>query len=170
MASISKAQRVALNKMNSTSYQQEMGKLIDNSMGCVRGTYDFSIHGGAIGDYNMYSQDSDMVATGSAALGNQAVKLPSGVIVIGGFVHVITAFTSGGSATMDFQIVGANDLLAGSAVAGFTAGANLQLIPDFATVADYVRTTTTSTLTMSVNTAALTAGKCNIFLFYVQRI
>jgi hypothetical protein len=149
------AQRYALTRMNSTALAQDLGLRLHHTTGCAVGTYSFTVSGGATGDYNLKDVN-----------GND-LKLPSGAIVMNGFVHVTTAVTSSGSATLDFNLEAANDLLAAEAKTSFSSHANVQLIPDWATVADYVRTTAERTVSMSVNTAALTAGAVTVYLFYV---
>ena len=144
-----------LNKMNSTAAKVALGDKLHQQVGCLKGTYNFATQGGAVGDYNL--KDSNGVS----------VTLPAKAIVQNVMVHVVTALTSGGSATIDLNLQSANDLLAAEAVASFSANAKIQGIPDFATLADAVITSATRTLTLSVNVAALNDGKINVFVYYV---
>lgn len=150
--------RFIFDRMNKRSQDYRLGKALDNGLGCLKATYDFSVLGGAVGN-NLGLKDAD---------GNPA-KLPSGCIVVNAFAHVITACTSGGSATIDIEIEADADILAAEAVASFSANAKIQGIPDFATLADSLRTTAERQVSVDINTAALTAGKFDVFVFYVQR-
>lgn len=106
-------------------------------------TYDFDVHGGAVGDVEL------------------ELTLPDNAIVYGGFVDVITAPTSGGAATVALKIEGAGDLIAATAIASFTG--QLNIVPAY-TGTTSVKTTAERILTVTVATADLTAGKFNIFL------
>ena len=113
--------------------------------GIAKATYDFSVHGGPVGDIEL------------------DLKLPANAIVYQGLIDVVTAPTSGGSATVALKIEGAADLLAATAISSVTG--QLDTIPDGA-AANVVKTTTEQTLTVTVATAALTAGKFHVYLFY----
>ena len=154
---LSYALRQSLNKSNDwIAAKNKIGDVIHKGFNVVKGSYSFSRDGGAVGDINLKDQD-----------GVSVVKIPSGAVVLNAFVVVSTACTSGGAATIDVQIEAANDLLAAGAVASFSSAAKLQGIPDFGTLADSVVTTAERTLSISVNTAALTAGAFDVFVFYV---
>jgi hypothetical protein len=153
---LTSAQRYALTRMNSTSLAQDLGLRLHHSVGCAVGTYSFARDGGATGDYNLKD-----------ANGN-ALKLPSGALITNVFVFANTAVTSGGAATIDLNSEAANDLLAAEGKASFSLNASVQGIPDWATVADYKLLTAERTMTLSVNTAALTAGYLTVFISYVQ--
>lgn len=144
-----------LTRMNGTAYKYNLGRLISNSMACVKGIYDFTKVGGAIGTFNLVDDDG------------AAVVIPSGALILNSFTFVKVAATSGGSATIALNSEGAGDLLAAAAVAGFTLSAKLQGIPDFGTLADSVLTTAARNLQATVATAALTAGKLEVYVFYV---
>lgn len=144
-----------LNRMNGSAYKNNLGRLISNNLSCVRGTYDFSKVGGAVGSFNLLDEDG------------VAVKIPANALVLNAFAVVKTAATSGGSATVALTLESAGDLLAATAVASFSAAAKLQGIPDFGTIADSVLTTAERTLIATVAVAALTAGKVEAFVFYV---
>ncbi len=143
------------NRMNGVAYQNKLGLKLSQSLGCVVGTYDFSKQGGAISAISLKDK-----------VGN-AVKLPSGALVLNAFTVVRTAADSLGSATIALKIEGAGDLLAAAAYTDFSAAAKIQGIPDFGTLADSVLTTAERTLTATIAVAALTAGKFDVYLFYV---
>ena len=111
--------------------------------------YDFSKDGGAVGDITL---------RGSA--------LPIGAIVNMGLIHVQTAVTSGGSATLALKLINAEDVVAATAKASLTLNALLDTVPD-GTAATSVRIVTAGTkLVATVAVAALTAGKLIVPLEY----
>ncbi len=113
--------------------------------GYVKATYDFAIHGGAVGDNEL------------------DLTLPAGAIVYNGFINVITAPTSGGAATVALKIEGAADLLGATAIASVTG--QLDSVAD-GTAANAVVLTAERTLTVTVATADLTGGKMDVYLQY----
>lgn len=149
------AQRYIFNHMNKQSFDNGLGNKLSQALGCVVGTYDFSKVGGAVGSFSLKDPDG------------AAVKLPANALVLSAFAVVRTLVTSGGSATIALTLNSAGDLLAAEAVATFAAAAKIQGIPDFGTLADSVLTTAERTLTATVATAALTAGKFDVYVFYV---
>lgn len=113
--------------------------------GYVKATYDFAELGGAVGDITL------------------SLKLPAGALVYNGLVNVLTNPTSGGSATVALKIEGSADLLAATAISSVTG--QIDLVPD-GTAANVVALTEERSLTVTVATAALTAGKMDIYLQY----
>lgn len=113
--------------------------------------YDFSLHGGAIGDIDLSDQ----------------FKFPANSIITSGFIYVKTAAV-GATATIAFKVVGAGDIKTATAVTSYSVNAILDIVPDGA-AANMVRTTaaTGTGLTMTIATAALTAGKIRVSLDYV---
>jgi hypothetical protein len=120
---------------------------------CVRGRYDFAVDGGAVGDIDL---------TTSAAV-------PANAIVLGGFVEVDTALTSGGAATVAVKVEGAGDIVAAAAVSGapWSTTGRKDIVPDF-TGSAMVKTTAARTVQATVGTAALTAGAFDVVLFYTE--
>lgn len=115
--------------------------------GVLRVDYDFAVHGGAVG---------------AIPLG---VTLPNKAIIARAFGDIITAFTStGGLGTIALGANTANDLLA--AVDADTLSGRFDLIPT-GTVATMVKATAAREITLTVATAAITAGKAVFFLEYV---
>lgn len=111
--------------------------------------YDFSKHGGAVGDITV-----------------EGDALPAGALIDIGKVHVKTACTSGGSATVVITALSSGDIMASTAVASLSANALLDTEPD-GTAANMIRTTSNLTsLTFTIGTAALTAGKIAVALEY----
>jgi hypothetical protein len=124
---------------------------------CVRATYDFSQQGGAIS---------------TIALSGGALPIPAGAVIIGGYVDVTTPLTSGGAATIAAQVEAANDILTAVAVASWTAGRK-NILPSQTTGAltasTAVKTTAARDISIVIAAVALTAGVCDIVLFYVLR-
>jgi hypothetical protein len=119
----------------------------------ARGTYDFAVDGGAVGAINLI---------GSA-------DIPSGAVVLGGLIDVITALTSGGAATGALKVEGAGDLVAATVVSGapWSTTGRKSIIPVF-TGATTVKTTAARDITLTVAVAALTAGKFDVYLVYLD--
>lgn len=119
----------------------------------VRGRYDFAVDGGAVGDIDL-------------TLG---AVIPTNAIILGGFVEVDTAVTSGGSATVAVKTEGAGDIVAAAAVSGapWSTTGRKSVVPVF-TGATTVKTTAARKIQATVATAALTAGVFDVVLFYVE--
>jgi hypothetical protein len=117
--------------------------------------YDFAVDGGAIGTITLRG-------TGSAGNG-----IPSGAVVLGGYVNVLTGFTTGSAATMALQIEGAGDLVAATVVSGapYSSTGRKSVIPAF-TGATTVATTAARALTAVIATGTVTAGKLQVVVFW----
>jgi len=93
--------------------------------------------------------------------------------VVGGFIDVITTFTSSGdSATIAIKTEGANDIVTATAI---SAGGNIwdagqsPIIPKANTPdSTAVKMSDAREITATVAVEVLTAGKCIIYLYYVQ--
>jgi len=94
-----------------------------------------------------------------------AVSIPDNAIVISGHVDVITAVTSGGSATVAIHLVGANDLLAATAVASLGLAAQ---VPMAAVKTAPIKLAAEKAVTVTVGTAALTAGKFDGYIVWME--
>lgn len=116
----------------------------------VRARYDFAVDGGAVGDIDLGG------------------NIPANSVILGGFVEVDTAITSGGSATVAVKVEGANDIVNAAAVSGapWSTTGRKSVIPVF-TGATTVKTSAARKVTATVATAALTAGAFDVVLFYV---
>lgn len=116
----------------------------------ARAIYDFSVDGGAI----------------STITPKKTATLPKNAVIVGGNVNVTTAVTSAGSATLSVGTSAgssATALLAATAKASLSANALLNAVPVFATP---VKLSAQGDITVSVATAALTAGVVEVTLFY----
>lgn len=138
-----------------------------NASHCVAALYDFDVHGGEVGAVPL------------------RVRLPAGAIVVNSVLHVLDAPVSAGSATIAITLESAGDILAATAfdappfngtlglgLARYTPSTKVPDVGDVPVVIDdsaaaaFVVTTTERELTLTIGTAALTAGKLNVFLQY----
>jgi hypothetical protein len=115
-------------------------------------TLDFSVLGGAVGALTLKDPN-----------GKNAI-LPKGAVITSAMLDVITAPTSGGSATIAFGTgQAANDLKTATAIASLTG--IVACIP-VGTAATAIKLTADSTMSATVATAALTACKINVLVEY----
>jgi hypothetical protein len=115
--------------------------------------YDFAVDGGATGTITLRGVPGD-------SHGN---SIPSGAVITGGYIDVETAVASG-TGTVALAGEGAADLLAATGAAGLTTGRK-DIVPD-STGSTAVKTTAVRSVTMTIATAALTAGKFRVVVFY----
>jgi hypothetical protein len=122
-----------------------------SSLEVAEATYSFAVSGGAVGTITL-----PMAAT-----------IPSGAIILGGLVEVTTVPTSGGAATIAVTVESAGDIVAAAAITGapWSTTGRKSVIPAF-TGATTVKTTAERSITITVATAALTAGVFNVYLVY----
>lgn len=125
-------------------------------MGIIEGTtrpksvvaaYDFAVDGGAVSTITLRGDNT----------------IPAGSVITGGFIDVETACASA-TGTMAIQAEGAGDILAATAQAGLTTGRK-SVVPAGTGVTS-VKTTVARSLQVVIATAAFTAGKFTITLFY----
>lgn len=109
--------------------------------------YDFATDGGAISAINL------------------GVAIPNNAILLSGIVEKISAFTSGGSATVAISVEGANDVITATAFdnAQFTAN----IAPAAALAGTQFKTTDARNVTLTIAGAPITAGKYNFHLEYL---
>jgi hypothetical protein len=121
----------------------------------AQGEYDFAVDGGAV---------STITLRGSGPNGNE---IPAGSVIMGGFIEVDTALTSGGLATVSAGSEAAADLQAAAAfdAAPWSTVGCKSIIPVF-TGATSVKTTVKRNLSIAIAVAALTAGKFRVIVFY----
>ncbi len=115
------------------------------------GLYEFALDGGAVGD---------IVLRGDT--------LPSGAIIVDALIHVDTAVTSGGSATLAIKTEGAADINAADAVSGAPWSTTGAKRADFTATTAPIKTTAARSITATVATAALTAGKFTVVVWYLE--
>ena len=124
------------------------------AVGNAKMTYDFTASGGAIG----------------AITPTNSPTLPVGAIILGGVIDITTTLTSGGAATIALGFgsgAQAAALKAATAVASYAAGTTLVIIPIF-TSATYYKLTAAAAMSLTVAAFALTAGRMDVNLAYVQ--
>jgi hypothetical protein len=116
----------------------------------IRGRWDFAVDAGAIGSTNMTS-----------------IQIPSGAVIVSGYVEVNTAATSGGAGTLAITVEGAGDIVAAAAVSGapWSTTGRKSVIP-VATGATSVKTTAARYIVATIAAATLTAGQVDVVLFY----
>lgn len=121
----------------------------------ARGDYSFATDGGAV---------STIALTGSTFI-------PSGAIITGGFIEVTTTLTSGGAATIAVGVETTTDIVTAVAVASWTAGRK-NILPALTsgalTAATTVKTTAARDISVTIATAALTAGVFKVVLYYIE--
>jgi hypothetical protein len=154
-----------MNKADFTGFKDTMN-LINTSSGVIkrgdfmtiqakqvlRGLYDFSVLGGAIGAIILKDEDGTNLV------------IPSKAIVTSVYIDVITAPTSGGSATIALGANTTTDFKAATAIASYTgivAGVPV------GTAATAVKMTADRNITATVAVAALTAGKFYVMVEYI---
>jgi hypothetical protein len=113
----------------------------------AKAEYDFAVDGGVAGDISL------------------GVNIPDNAVILGGFVEGITAVTSSGGATIAVKLQSAADILGATGKASFTGTA---VLPCAAVLAGPFKCTAARTVTITVATAALTAGKFNVWIEYLQ--
>jgi hypothetical protein len=95
--------------------------------------------------------------------------IPANAIIVGVILNPTTALTSGGSATIAVGTSAGSSTTAlkgATAVASYTLDAVMAGVPVF-TAASAVKLSAAGSITITVATAALTAGVMEVFVFYV---
>ena len=131
----------------------------------------------------VYDFDVDGGATGAVALHSKANAraLPVGSIVLDFVMHVETAFTSGGSATLDIgdgdDANGYAEAIAVAALtadslhrAGAQAGAIIWDDTGDHLIGKYVTTAADGQISVTIGTAAMTAGKSHIYMLGLRGV
>lgn len=112
------------------------------------GSYDFAVDGGAVSTITLRSNDG---------------PIPSGAIIVGGYVDVQTACASA-TGTMALQSEAANDIVAAVGQANWTLGRK-DIVPD-STGSTAVKLTADRSPALVIGTAVFTAGKFDAVLMY----
>lgn len=138
---------------NSSLRTAQLGtQMVDHKIQLMKATYSFAVQGG-----------SDTVAINLLDADGKDAVLPNKAIVKQVIMDWYTAATSGGSATISIGLNTSSDLksaLAVGSATGLVAGVPV------GTAASAVKATAKRTLTMTVATATLTAGKMDCFVEY----
>ncbi len=133
--------------------KHQLGSLVVSQKKWVlKGTYDFAVQGGAISTIKLRGDDL------------KELKLPKGAIVSYCAIDVLSALTSGGSATVAVSTgKTAADLKAATAYGSITG---LVACVPVGTVATSIKLTADVIPTITVAGAALTGGKFNVLIEY----
>jgi len=115
------------------------------------GLYDFATDGGAAGDITLRGD-----------------TIPSGAVIVDALIHVDTAVTSGGAATLAIKIESAADINAADAVSGAPWSTTGAKRGDFTATTAPIKTTAARNIVATVATADLTAGKFTVVVWYVE--
>jgi len=146
-----------LNRGSAAMQRTQLGtQVIRRSQRMLRCNYDFSRDGGAVGSTNL--KDSE---TG------QDCKLPSKAIITQVLLHVITGVTSGGAATATITANSAGDLLNAAAKTTIDVADEMSAGIPVGTAATSVVLTAERTMVWAIGTATFTAGKVEVFFFYM---
>jgi hypothetical protein len=113
-----------------------------------QGDYSFAVDGGDEGAITLRSNDG---------------PLPSGAYVVGGLVDVVTACESA-TGTIALHVQSANDIVSAAGEASWTAG-HKDIVPD-GTGTTAIELTAARSPTLTIATAAFTAGVLKLVLFY----
>ena len=127
-----------------------MGRIKD-AVQTARAHYDFAVDGGAVGDIALRGE-----------------KIPSGAVITDVLIKVDTGLTSGGAATVALKAESAADLNAADAISGAPWSAAGVKRGDLDADTAPVLTTAERTITATVATATLTAGKFSVLVTYVE--
>jgi hypothetical protein len=141
------------NRGSAAMAKHQLGTVVfkqrETSMKC---TYDFSTQGGAVGTVNLKAEDG------------KNCTIPKKAIIRDTLIDVVTAPTSGGSATIAIGSgASATDLKGATAIASYTglvAG-----IP-IGSAATAIKMAADQNPYITIATAALTAGKLNVHIKY----
>lgn len=117
----------------------------------ARGFYEFALDGGVIGDIALRGD-----------------SLPLGAVITDVLISVDTAVTSGGSATVALKAESSADLLTAAAISGAPWSTTGAKRATFVATTAPVKTTAKRSITATVATAALTAGKFSVTVTYLD--
>lgn len=143
-------------RANVTAPHEGLGEVVHKTPCMLKAVYDFAVLGGAVGDIALVDD-----------AGNPAI-LPLGAVVNRVTAYVVTAALSAGSATVAAKVLAAADLMVATAKASLTIGAFVDGVPvgTAATMKGPVVLAVGSPVSVTVGTAALTAGKIQFFIHY----
>ena len=122
---------------------------LENNLRVSYFQYDFDKHGGAAGDIVVYGDG----VPANGWIRDAAIRVNKAVV--------------GATSTLAIKAVSSEDILAATAEASLTLNAKIQGVPDMATIADsIVLSSAINSLTFTVGTADLTAGKVTVALLW----
>lgn len=140
-------------RMDAASPLEGSGKELHRTKNVMKCVWDFAVQGGAVGSLLLLDD-----------LGN-AAKLPSGAIITGGYIDIITAISStSNDGTIALTAQSAGDLKA--AVDGDTLSGIVALIP-VGTAATAIKLTAERQITLTIAVHALLTGKISVYVEYL---
>jgi hypothetical protein len=145
-------------RANQAAPHEGLGEAVHKTPCLIKAIYDFSVQGGAVGNIKLLDD------AGNAAY------LPTGAVVNRVTAYVVTAVTSGGSATVAATLLSSGDLMVATAKASLGIGVFVDGVPvgTAATMKGPVVAGGLGTqLSIDVAVAALTAGKIQFFIHYI---
>lgn len=143
-----------LTKANVASPLEGLGTAVNQNKNLIKCVYDFSVLGGTAGLISLVDDQ-----------GNACV-IPVGGMAVRSYVYVVTAPLPT-SATLSFQLLGAQDMKANLAASSFTLATPLEgVLTGAATLLVGPTTSASNQLKMWTN-GTLTAGKINLYVEYV---
>lgn len=152
---------------NLTSLKQKTNKSVENK---GLGFSGLGMFGVARFTYDTAYKDSAGASNKTVAAHGTGVKIPANAVIVGGFVEVNTAFTTGASGTLAISVEGANDIITAGIVssAPYSTTGRKAIVPKANTPeSTSIKVSTEKEITCTVATGALTAGKLTGFLYYV---
>lgn len=134
------------------------GQIDGNQIGVqeYRGTYDFTVQGGATGDVSLG------VVGGSAA----PIALPANAVILDGVVDVVTACTGGGANISIGTSATAYGNILSTGLATSQCSSGLHAISQANTAASGTKLTVSGQPVIKISSQTLTAGKLVLFLRY----
>lgn len=144
-------------RFDNTSPFEDLDKVLNQKVGCIKLTYDFAVNGGAVSTITLLDEN-----------GNIPV-LPINTIITQAYMHTITpVISTGNNGTMALQVNAANDLLSAVDADTYPLNANhpTTLIA-VGTAVTMIITTAARSVQLVIGTNAFTAGKFNVFIHFV---
>jgi hypothetical protein len=123
----------------------------DGRVKVARARFDFAVDGGAVGDITLRGD-----------------SLPAGAIVLNAYTDVTTAPTSGGSATVALKLASAADLNAADAIAGAPYTQGVHNLDKMTAGGTRLKLAAAQSVKATVAVAALTAGKFDVLVEYIE--
>lgn len=117
----------------------------------ARAKYAFAVDGGAVGDINLLP----------------SAVIPSGALILGCLINVITVPTSGGAATVALKAESAADLNAADAISGAPWSTTGFKWADLTFATNPVKPSALRNITATIGTADLTAGEFDVVVFFL---
>lgn len=117
----------------------------------ARCKYDFAVDGGAQGAINLFP----------------VVAIPSGSLVLGAYINVLTAPTSGGAATLALSTEGADDIDAAGVISAAPWSTTGRKAADLALGSNPIELTADRNVVATIGAADLTAGVFEVLVAYL---